>query len=138
MATTLIVELALIGLVMRATPLAGQRAIPDEGFPVICIRIPNGQLAGLQTLADDDPSHVDDDAIIPALTGRRTLRALSRLKRAQYLDDWHAFTGSDGNAYVHLRFTRANAVRFFDIIDWTLSTLVVTGRRPEHTFLGDA
>lgn len=137
MATTLIVELGLIGLVMRTVPFGTHPAFPAEAFPVVCIRIPNGQLAGVQADDDNDSSHVDDDSVIPALTGRRTLRALSRLRRAGYLDDWHAFLGLDGNAYVHLRFTQANAERFYSIIDWTLSTLAVTGRRPEHTFAGD-
>lgn len=136
MATTLAAELALIGLVLRASPLTTVLP-PDEPYPTIAIRVPNAQLAGLQVADSVDPSHVDDDAAIPVANGRRTLRALSRLQRAGLLDDWHAFLGVDGFAYVHLRFSRADAERFYSRIDWASSTLVVTGRRAEHTFLGD-
>jgi hypothetical protein len=136
MATTLATELALIGLVMRATPLVTTLP-PDESFPTIAAQVPLGQLPALQLFDSMDPSHTDDDATIPAGTGRRTLRALSRLQRAGLLDDWHAFLGNDGKAYVHMRFTRADAARFYSWIDWTASTLPVSSRRPEHTFLGD-
>ncbi len=136
MATTIREELENAGFVWRATP-RDDDALPSGAHPTFCVRVPIGQRAALLE-GDSDISHESDESPLPAATGSRTRRLLSRLVQADLLACWHAFLGSDGLLYVHLRFAESRqARRFFRWIDWQASTIPVSVRRAEHTFFGD-
>lgn len=137
MATTIRAELENIGFVWRATP-DDTDPLPNEVCPTLALRLPIGQRVALESADGVDPSHVFDDTTIPVPAGSRIRRLLSRLVRADLLAGWHAFIGTDGNLYVHIRFgDLQQARRFYRNIDWAASNIVISGRRPEHTFLGD-
>jgi hypothetical protein len=119
-----------LGLPLRTTKNPNPPAAPDKPYPIFFLNLTTEQVDKLRERDGGDNSFNDENATIP--TAGEFRRFLARLKKAELITSWHAFSNS-GTIGVHIQLNREQADFWWSWIDWPNRT---NGESEKNTLHG--